>query len=252
MSISPGDSRGQADLSSAVGASRSTKAAILVVDDDVRELGLLRASLLAQGYEVRTAAIGDDALGQILQAAPDLILLNLAEPVSSGLDLCLRIREVTLAPIIALSGVGAETDGVEALDRGADDFLTKPFNMNELLARVRATLRRSAAPADDHQVLTAGELSIDTATRRVTISGTDLRLTPKEFEILAYLASNKGKVVTHRELLEAVWGPQASEETGYLRVFINRLRRKIEPDPTRPTYILTVHWVGYRLSPSQS
>jgi two-component system KDP operon response regulator KdpE len=170
-------------------------------------------------------------------------------PGTSGLDVCRRVREFSAVPIIVLSAKGSEVDKVRALDLGADDYVTKPFGMDELLARVRAVLRRTSSE-DDSSILKVGDLSLDIAERRVMAAGAEVKLTPKEFEILKYLMSNIGKVVTHRALLQAVWGSESTEQTEYLRVFINQLRRKIEPDPQHPRYIVTEPWVGYRLAPN--
>ena len=182
---------------------------------------------------------------------PDLVILDLVMPGMSGLEVCQRVREITSIPIIVLSAKGSESDKVAALDSGADDYVTKPFGMNELLARVRAVLRRSPASEADSPVLTVGDIVIDNAERRVLIAGKETKLTPKEFDVLKYLVSNAGKVMTHRKLLQAVWGWQSTDQTEYLRVVINQLRRKIEPDPQHPRYILTEPWVGYRYNPGE-
>jgi two-component system KDP operon response regulator KdpE len=225
--------------------SPAPKPIILVVDDEPQILRVLRTSLPARGYEVRTAPGGEEALDEIHKEMPDLIVLDLVMRGLSGLDVCRRVREFSSVPIIVLSAKGLESDKVAALDIGADDYMTKPFGMDELLARIRAVLRR--APADaDAAILNVGDLTIDNDERKVTVAGNEIKLTPKEFEVLKYLARNSGKVVTHRALLQAVWGSESSEQTEYLRVFINQLRRKIEPDPQHPRYILTEPWVGYR------
>lgn len=226
------------------------KPVILVVDDEPQILRVMRTSLPARGYDVRTASDGGQALDEIRRQAPDLIVLDLAMPEMGGLDVCQRVREFSAVPIIVLSAKGAEGDKIAALDMGADDYVTKPFSLDELLARVRAVLRRALMSDVETAVLSVGELTIHTTERRVTMSGVEIKLTPKEFEVLKYLASNSGKVVTHRTLLHAVWGLQATEQTEYLRVFINQLRRKIEPDPQKPRYIITEPWVGYRFNPS--
>jgi len=207
---------------------------------------VLRTSLPLWGYEARTAQGGAEALDEIAKEMPDLIILDLAMPGTSGLDVCRRVREYSSVPIIVLSAKGSEADKVAALDIGADDYVTKPFAMNELMARVRAVLRRAATSEGDNHTLSVGDLSIDLDERRVVVSGKEIKLTPKEFEVLKYLVSNTGKVITHRALLQAVWGSESSEQTEYVRVFINQLRRKIEPDPSHPKYILTEPWVGYR------
>jgi two-component system KDP operon response regulator KdpE len=228
----------------------SDKPVILVVDDEPQILRVLRASLPARGYQVRTAPGGDEALDEVRKEMPDLIILDLAMPGTSGLEVCRRIREFSAVPIIVLSAKGSEVDKVNALDMGADDYVTKPFGMDELLARVRAVLRRFPASEDESSILKVGDLTLDIPERRVTAAGAEVKLTPKEFEILRYLMSNIGKVVTHRALLQAVWGSESTEQTEYLRVFINQLRRKIEPDPQHPRYIVTEPWVGYRLAPN--
>jgi two-component system, OmpR family, KDP operon response regulator KdpE len=222
---------------------------ILVVDDEPQILRVMRMSLPARGYEVRTASGGKEALEEIRKEMPDLLVLDLVMPGMSGLEVCQRVREVTPIPIIILSAKGSESDKVAALDFGADDYVTKPFGMNELLARVRAVLRRSPASEADSPVLTVGDVFIDSAERRVLIAGKETKLTPKEFDVLKYLVSNAGKVMTHRKLLQAVWGWQSTDQTEYVRVVINQLRRKIEPDPQHPRYILTEPWVGYRYDP---
>lgn len=219
---------------------------LLVVDDEPQILRVMRASLPARGYEVRTAPGGEEALDEIRKEAPDLIVLDLVMPKISGLEVCRRVREFSSVPIIVLSAKGSESDKIAALDLGADDYVTKPFSLDELLARVRAVLRRSPAADANEAVLKVGDLTIDVEERRVTVAGTEVKLTPKEFDVLKYLVRRSGKVVTHRALLQAVWGSESSEQTEYLRVFINQLRRKIEPDPQHPRYILTEPWVGYR------
>lgn len=228
--------------------SSKTRPVILVVDDEPQILRVMRASLPARGYVVRTAPGGEEALDEIRKEAPDLIVLDLVMPKMSGLDVCRRVREFSPVPIIVLSAKGSEADKIAALDLGADDYVTKPFSLDELLARVRAVLRRSPAADANEAVLRAGDLTIDLDERRVTVAGAEVKLTPKEFDLLRYIVRNAGKVVTHRALLQAVWGSESSEQTEYLRVFINQLRRKIEPDPQHPRYILTEPWVGYRFN----
>ena len=225
------------------------KPVILVVDDEPQILRVMRASLPARGYEVRTAADGNEALDEIAKQMPDIIILDLVMPGMSGLEVCRRVREFSSVPVIVLSAKGSESDKVAALDLGADDYVTKPFGMDELLARVRAVFRRLPASESGDSVLEVGDVRIDPAERRVVVAGKEIKLTPKEFDVLKYLVSNVGKVVTHRKLLQSVWGWQSSEQTEYLRVVINQLRRKIEPDPQHPRYILTEPWVGYRLIP---
>jgi two-component system KDP operon response regulator KdpE len=222
------------------------KPVVLVVDDEPQLLRVMRASLPARGFEVRTAEDGEAALAEINKEMPDLVILDLAMPRVSGLEVCRSVREFSSVPIIVLSAKETESDKVAALDVGADDYVTKPFGMDELLARMRAVLRR--APSAESSVITVGDVTIEKDERRVRVAGAEVKLTPKEFEVLKYLAINAGKVVTHRALLRAVWGSQSSEQTEYLRVFINQLRRKIEPDPHHPRYILTEPWVGYRFA----
>jgi len=226
------------------------KPVILVVDDEPQILRVMRASLPARGYEVRTVPGGREALEEIRKQPPDLVVLDLGMPEMSGLEACQKIRQFSSVPIVVLSAKGAESDKIAALDAGADDYVTKPFSLDELLARVRAVLRRWAVSGTDTAVLNAGDLTIDIEERRVTISGNEVKLTPKEFEVLKHLARNAGKVVTHRALLSAVWGAESTEQTEYLRVCINQLRRKIEPNPQKPRYIITEPWVGYRFNPS--
>jgi two-component system KDP operon response regulator KdpE len=221
------------------------KPVILVVDDEPQILRVMRASLPPRGYEVVTARSGQEALDRIRKEMPNLIILDLVMPEMSGLEVCRQVREFSSVPVLVLSAKGSERDKVTALDLGADDYITKPFSMDELLAPVRAILRRIPA-AEDSSVLTAGELTIELDTRRVMVASQEVKLTPKEFDVLKYLVQNAGKVVTHRTLLRAVWGWSSSEQTEYLRVTINQLRRKIEPDPQNPRYILTEPWVGYR------
>jgi len=226
-----------------------SKPIVLVVDDEPQILRVIRASLPLRGYEVITASSGEEALDQIGKQVPDLIILDLVMPEISGLDVCRRVREFSTVPIIVLSAKGAESDKVAALDLGADDYVTKPFGMDELLARVRAVLRRLALSESENRVLTVGDVSVDVDERRVVVAEKEVKLTPKEFDVLKYLVSNAGKVVTHRALLQAVWGWQSTDQTEYLRVFINQLRRKIEPNLDHPRYILTEPWVGYRFNP---
>ncbi len=227
------------------------KPVILVVDDELQILRVMRASLPARGYEVRTAPGGEEALDEIRKEEPDLIILDLVMPKMSGLEVCRRVREFSTVPIIVLSAKEAEADKVAALELGADDYVTKPFGLDELLARMHAILRRVHASTTHTSVFTVGDVTVDADARRVTIAGREVKLTPKEFEVLKHLVSNAGKVVTHRSLLQAVWGIEATEQTDYLRVFINQLRRKIEPDPPRPRYIITEPWVGYRFVPNE-
>lgn len=228
------------------------KPVILVVDDEPQILRVMRASLPPRGYQVRTAPGGAEALDELSKELPDLIILDLAMPNVSGLEVCRRVREFSSVPIIVLSAKEFESDKVAALDMGADDYITKPFGLDELLARVRALLRRLDQSENHPSLLTAGDLTIDSDTRLVVVAGREVKLTPKEFDVLTYLATNAGKVVTRRALLQAVWGSESTEQSNYLRVFINQLRNKIEADPQHPTHILTEPWVGYRFIPNES
>lgn len=228
-----------------------SKPVILVVDDEPQILRVMRASLPVRGYEVITTSSGKEALDQVGKQAPDLIILDLVMPEMSGLDVCRRLREFCSVPIIVLSAKGSESDKVAALDLGADDYVTKPFGMDELLARVRAVLRRQSDDDSKNNQLTVGDVTIDLDERRVVVAGKEIRLTPKEFDVLKHLVSNAGKVVTHRALLQTVWGWQSTDQTEYLRVFINQLRRKIEPKTGQPRYIHTEPWVGYRFTPNE-
>ncbi|MFN8007924.1 MAG: response regulator transcription factor [Terriglobia bacterium] len=227
------------------------KPSILVVDDEPQILRVMRASLPARGYEVITASSGEEALDQLKKQLTDLIILDLVMPGLGGLEVCRRIREFSQVPIIVLSAKGSENDKVAALDLGADDYITKPFSMDELLARVRAVLRRIPSGDSDAQQIKVGDVTIHVDERRVLVAGKEIKLTPKEFDVLKYLVSNSGKVVTHRALLQAVWGWEATDQTEYLRVFINQLRRKIEVDASRPQYLRTEPWVGYRFVPNE-
>jgi len=224
-----------------------SEARILVVDDEAQIRRALRAGLTAQGYDVALVATGEEALDQAALQPPALVVLDLSLPGISGLDVCKQLREWSDVPILVLSARGQERDKVGALDSGADDYLTKPFGMDELLARIRAALRRrvggqSPAPS----LLTVGDVTIDFARRVVTRGGEEVRLTRLEYELLHYLAVNADRVVTHRQILSSVWGPENSEETQYLRVHIGHLRQKLERDPARPVFLTTEPGVGYR------
>lgn len=223
---------------------------ILVVDDESQIARVLRRSLAARGYEVQVASEGEEALEIFNAWTPDLVITDLSMPNMGGLELCRRVRATSQAPIIVLSVKGEERAKVEALDAGADDYVTKPFGMDELLARVRAALRRAPAPdGGEVREVEAGDFHVDPEARIVTVRGSEVHLTPKEYELLVYLIRHSGKVLTHRALLGAVWGGDYVEQTEYLRVFIGQLRKKIEPDPAKPRYILTEPWVGYRFNP---
>ncbi|MGD1104230.1 MAG: response regulator transcription factor [Terriglobia bacterium] len=226
-----------------------TNARILVVDDEPQIRRVMRTTLVARGYMVSTARNGEEALEKVREERFDLVLLDINMPGIGGMEACRIIRSRSDIPIVILSIRNAEKEKVEALDAGADDYVTKPFSMPELLARVRAALRRAPllSPGTP-DLLNLGKTVINFVARRVTVDGTEVRLTPKEFDLLRYLASNPDVVIPHAKLLQAVWGPDYGEEVEYLRVFINQLRKKIEPDPSHPAYFLTEPWVGYRFS----
>jgi two-component system, OmpR family, KDP operon response regulator KdpE len=221
---------------------------ILVVDDEPQIRRVMRTTLVAQGYEVSDARTGDDALELIRSEKYDLILLDVNMPGISGVEACREIRQGSELPIIMVSVRGEERDKVKALDAGADGYITKPFNMSELLARIRAVLRRTSFPAGiADKLLKLGEIEIDFEARRINSNGKQVRLTIKEFDLLFYLAAHANKTITHRELLQEVWGPDYGGEQEYLRVFVNRLRKKIEASPSSPKFLVTEPWVGYRL-----
>jgi two-component system KDP operon response regulator KdpE len=220
---------------------------ILVVDDEAQITRVLKTTLSAQGYAIRTAADGMQALLEMKTWAPDLIITDLRMPNMDGLELCRQVRSQSRTPIIVLSVKGEETIKVEALDAGADDYVTKPFSVKELLARVRAALRRTYTDEQSETpVIDAGDFHIDIPGRRVEVRNQEVHLTPKEFDVLVYLVRHPDKVVTHRALLSAVWGPNSVEQTEYLRVCVGRLRKKLEADETAPRYIITEPWIGYR------
>lgn len=223
---------------------------ILIVDDEPQITRVLRRSLSAHRYEVRTAADGESALETFRDFAPDLIITDLSMPEMNGIELCRQIRKKSEIPIIVLSVKGEEKTKVEALDAGADDYITKPFGIDELLARVRAALRRAPLKSEQQtENLSEGDFEVNFAARQVFVRGSEIHLTPKEFDLLVYLFRNRGKVMTHRNLLAAVWGGNYTEQPEYLRVFIGNLRKKIESNHAEPKYILTEPWVGYRFTP---
>jgi len=223
---------------------------ILVVDDEFQITRVLRQSLTAHRYDVRTAADGVSALDTFHDWHPDLVITDLQMPEMDGIEFCRAIRKESQLPIIVLSVRGEEGTKVAALDAGADDYVTKPFGIDELLARVRAALRRSPSGEDEVAMLSDGDFAIDIAKREVNVRGSDVHLTPKEFDLLVFMFRNRGKVVTHRTILAAIWGGNYTEQTEYLRVFVGQLRKKIEVDPSAPLYISTEPWVGYRFNPS--
>ena len=222
---------------------------ILIVDDEPQITRVLRTSLDAHGYDLRVANDGETALQIAGDWTPDLMITDLSMPAMDGLELCRRFRVRSNAPIIVLSVKGEERTKVQALDAGADDYVTKPFGMNELLARVRANLRRAPQEQGSHGVLEEGDFRVDLDAHVVQVRKRDIKLTPKEFDLLVYLVRNPRKVVTHRKLLAAVWGANATEQPEYLRVFIGQLRKKIESEGEKSSYILTEPWVGYRFQP---
>jgi two-component system KDP operon response regulator KdpE len=224
---------------------------ILIVDDEPNIIATVAPLLRARGYEVFSAMSGRAALDSVDRDKPDLIVLDLGLPDMDGVEVCQRIREGSATlPILVLSARGAEGDKVNALDAGADDYVTKPFGTAELLARIRAALRRIDVPVQSSQPIVRGGLVIDRERFRVMRDGDEVRLTPKEFELLSYMAQHPGRVLTHRTLLKAIWGPHAVDQVEHLRVLVGSLRKKIEPNPSTPKYILTEPWVGYRFADS--
>ena len=229
---------------------QSGKGNILVVDDEPQITRVLKTTLSSHGYGTRTASDGDEAIQMMSEWSPDLLITDLRMPNMDGLELCRHVRATSQMPIIVLSVRGEERIKVEALDAGADDYVTKPFSTNELLARVRAALRRaSVKDAPEEQVIDIGDFHIDLQGRSVQVGDRSLHLTPKEFDLLGYLARHPGKVVTHRALLSAIWGANSVEQPEYLRVFVGQLRKKLESDEGSPRYIITEPWVGYRFEP---
>ena len=225
-----------------------SSAKILIVDDAQQVRRVLRTALSAEGYTIFEAGTGEEALESVRQSTPDAILLDVNMPGIGGLETCREIRRTMDIPILMLTVRNAERDKVMALDAGADDYVVKPFSMAELLARIRAALRRRL-PQEKVASFSAKDFAVNFETRQVTVKGRDVHLTPKEFELLRHLISNAGKPITHRRLLQAVWGPDYGDEPEYLRVMVNQLRKKIESDPAKPKLILTEPWVGYRFQP---
>jgi two-component system KDP operon response regulator KdpE len=220
---------------------------VLVIDDEGSILRALRINLTARKYEVLTAADGASGLAAMVRARPDVLILDLGLPDMDGADVIKGIRGQTSTPIIVLSAAGQESTKAAALDAGADDYITKPFGMDELLARLRAAVRRASA-APDEPVVATEDFTVDLAAKRVARDGRDVRLTPTEWGLLEVLVRNRGQLVTRRQLLHEVWGKQYQTEGNYLRAYIARLRRKLEPDPSRPRYLLTEPGMGYRFS----
>jgi two-component system, OmpR family, KDP operon response regulator KdpE len=224
---------------------------ILVVDDEAQITRVLRTTLSTQGYDLRVANDGEIALQVMQDWTPHLVITDLTMPNLDGVGLCRRIRQMSEVPIIVLSVRNQDRSKIEALDAGADDYVTKPFSMNELLARIRAQLRRVRPEETSSQRIERGDFCIDVESRSVKVGGRDVHLTPKEFDLLVYLARRPGKVLTHRALLAAVWGANNTEQPEYLRVFVGQLRKKIEPDPASPKYLITDPWVGYKFEPGE-
>ncbi len=221
---------------------------ILVVDDDPQIRRVMRVTLTGQGYEVDDAKSGDAALEKLRDQRFDLVLLDMNMPGMDGLEACRAIRSHSEIGIIMLTVRDTESDKVDALDAGADDYVTKPYNPPELLARIRAALRRTPSMQGATGRVTLGLVEVDFDARQVNAPGRKVRLTPKEFELLRYLVAHANKTLTHRELLQAVWGPDYGDQVDYLRVFVNQLRKKIEPKPSSPSFLVTEPWVGYRLN----
>jgi two-component system KDP operon response regulator KdpE len=218
---------------------------VLVIDDEPSILRALRINLTARNYEVSTAVDGTSGLAAISRERPDAVILDLGLPDMDGTQVIHGVRGWSATPIIVLSVWGAEHQKVAALDAGADDYVTKPFGMDELLARLRAAVRR-AAPAPDEPVVTTQDFTVDLAAKRVTRDGVDVRLTPTEWQLLEILVRNRGRLITQKQLLQDVWGPSYGSESNYLRVYVAQLRRKLEPEPSRPRYLLTEPGMGYR------
>jgi two-component system, OmpR family, KDP operon response regulator KdpE len=225
---------------------------ILVVDDEPQITRVLRTSLSAQGYDIRVANDAEAALDIASDWTPDLVITDLMMPNIDGVELCRRLRSKSQVPIIVLSVKGEERTKVKALDAGADDYVTKPFGMSELLARVRANLRRhTPEQPEEGGRIEVGDFHVDLDGHKVNVAGNEIKLTPKEFELIVHFARHPGRILSHRALLSAVWGGNSTEQPEYLRVFIGQLRKKIEPDASKPKYIVTEPWVGYRFEPGE-
>jgi two-component system, OmpR family, KDP operon response regulator KdpE len=223
-----------------------TSARIMIVDDDPQIRRVLRTALVAQGYETIDARNGEEALEKLRDEKVDLLILDMNMPGMSGLETCRMIRSTSDVSIIMLTVRDAESDKVEALDAGADDYMTKPFGSPELLARIRAALRRSPQLSTDLQIVRFDDVEINFNLRRVVVGNREARLTPKEFDLLQYLVAHPNVPIPHTKLLQSIWGPDYGDEVEYLRVFVNQLRKKIEKNPSHPKYIVTEPWVGYR------
>src|SRR5688572_5398117 len=223
-------------------------AKVLIVDDEPGILATMGPLLRSRGYDVLTAMTGRAAVESVKREKPDLIVLDLGLPDLDGIEVCRLVREHSTTPIVVLSARGAEGDKVRALDTGADDYVTKPFGAEELTARIRAALRRADSPSASSEAIVRANLVIDRERYRVLRDGDKVRLTPKEFELLVYLAQRPGRVLTHKAILKAIWGPNAGDQPEHLRVLVGALRKKIEPNPSFPKYVLTEPWVGYRFA----
>jgi two-component system KDP operon response regulator KdpE len=221
---------------------------VVLIEDEPQIRRFLRATLGSQGYRLFEAATGADGLVEAASRQPDVVILDLGLPDMNGLEVIRRLREWSTVPIIVLSARGQEADKVAALDRGADDYVSKPFGAEELLARVRVAIRHRAGVAREDAVFTTGDLKVDLGRRHVFVRDQEVKLTPTEYRLLTTLVRHAGRVLTHRQLLKEVWGPNQTEEAHYLRVYMAQLRRKIEADPARPRYLLTEPGVGYRLA----
>lgn len=226
-----------------------SEARVLVVDDEPQILRFLRPSLGAAGYDVVVASTGAEALRLTATQSPSVIVLDLGLPDMDGKEVLRQLRQWSNTPVVVLSARDREAEKIAALDLGADDYVSKPFGIGELMARLRTAVRHGAQQAGEQTKFSAGELSIDIATREVSIGGEPVKLTPKEFELLALLVRNAGRVVTHRQLLTSVWGPAHADDLHYLRVFVGQLRQKLEPVPSVPQIITTEPGIGYRLLP---
>jgi two-component system KDP operon response regulator KdpE len=226
----------------------TTRTRILVVDDEAAIMRFLKPALEANGYEVSSSTSVEDAVRRIARAVPEIVVLDLGLPDGDGKDVIRAVRQWSDVPIVVLSARDREVEKIEALDLGADDYVNKPFGVGELMARLRTALRHRGQAQTESAVLSVGDLEIDTARHRITRKGTEIKLTPREFELLALLARHAGKVMTHRQLLAAVWGAAHAEDTQYLRVYIGQLRQKIEDDADEPKIILTELGIGYRIA----